>query len=51
MIQTRTSSILYNVDEYQLHLVDLALVEYNIDKVYDFDLPDIENQELRTNQN
>jgi hypothetical protein len=33
-----------NVDEYQVHLVDLALAVYNIDIEYDFDSPDIENQ-------
>jgi hypothetical protein len=33
-----------NVDEYQVHLVDLALAVYNIDIEYDFDSPDTENQ-------
>ena len=35
-----------NVDVYQPHLVDLALVKDNTDKEYDFGLVDIENQAL-----
>ncbi len=41
----RENSITNNIDEHPLHLVDRALVEYSIDKGYDFDSLDIENHQ------